>query len=112
MDQLKKLGIQISIDDFGTGYSSLSYLQHLPVDELKIDRSFILAMDEKGSERSLVSTIYAMAQQLKLHVIAEGIETQEQRDKLKKFENLAMQGYLFAKPISHHDWLTTWKKSH
>ena len=111
MEQLKKLGIQISIDDFGTGYSSLSYLQHLPVDELKIDRSFILAMDEKGTDRSLVSSIYAMSQQLQLHVIAEGIETQEQRDQLRQFEKLAMQGFLFAKPLDSKAWLTQWEES-
>ena len=105
MEQLKRHGIRISIDDFGTGYSSLSYLQHLPIDELKIDRSFILAMNEQEKERSLVAPIYAMAQQLQLQVVAEGIETQEQRDQLRHFEQMDMQGYLFAKPIDHQEWL-------
>lgn len=105
MEQLKHHGIRISIDDFGTGYSSLSYLQHLPIDELKIDRSFILAMNEQEKERSLVAPIYAMAQQLQLQVVAEGIETQEQRDQLKHFEQMDMQGYFFGKPIDHQEWL-------
>ncbi|TVQ71845.1 MAG: EAL domain-containing protein [Oceanospirillales bacterium] len=108
MERLKKLGIRISIDDFGTGYSSLSYLQHLPIDELKIDRSFILSMNNEGKERCLVASIYAMAQQLKLQVVAEGIETDDQRNQLRQFGKLDMQGFLFAKPLDHQDWLTNW----
>ncbi|MBE0508710.1 MAG: EAL domain-containing protein [Marinospirillum sp.] len=105
MHSLKTLGVRFSIDDFGTGYSSLSYLQHLPVDEVKIDRSFILTMQSLGAQRSLVPTIYAMAQQMQLQVIAEGIETQEQREQLSQFERLDMQGFLFSKPVDHQDWL-------
>lgn len=88
MHLLKNQGVRFSIDDFGTGYSSLSYLQHLPVDEVKIDRSFILTMQSSGAQRSLVPTIYAMAQQMQLQVIAEGIETQEQREQLSQFDQL------------------------
>ena len=108
MEQLKQLGIRISIDDFGTGYSSLSYLQHLPIDELKIDRSFILGMNNDGKERSLVASIYAMAQQLQLQVVAEGIETHEQREQLREFTQLEMQGFLFARPLDHGNWFSNW----
>lgn len=109
MTELKKLGVRFSIDDFGTGYSSLSYLQHLPVDELKIDRAFILSMERYGSERSLVSSIYAMAQQMQLKVVAEGIETESQYAQLASFEQLELQGFLFAKPQDYQAWFKAWK---
>ncbi|WP_052501702.1 EAL domain-containing protein [Thiomicrospira microaerophila] len=109
MKALKAYGVRFSIDDFGTGYSSLSYLQHLPVDEVKIDRAFILAMDEAGIAHSLVPTIYAMAQQMNLQVVAEGIETEEQRIQLAQFNKMEMQGFLFAKPQDNQAWLESWK---
>ena len=109
MTELKKHGIRFSIDDFGTGYSSLSYLQHLPVDELKIDRAFILGMEHYGLEGSLVSSIYAMAQQMQLEVVAEGIENTAQWQQLADFDQLQLQGYLFAKPQFYPDWLKTWQ---
>ncbi|MDR9499827.1 MAG: EAL domain-containing protein [Hydrogenovibrio sp.] len=109
MNQLKALGIRFSIDDFGTGYSSMSYLQQLPVDELKIDRAFILAMDRYGVQRSLVSSIYVMARQLQLKVVAEGIETHDQYAQLSEFEHMEMQGFLFAKPQNYPDWFLNWQ---
>jgi PAS domain S-box-containing protein/diguanylate cyclase (GGDEF)-like protein len=109
MKILKAFGVRFSIDDFGTGYSSLSYLQHLPVDEVKIDRAFILSMDQLGTEHSLVSTIYAMAQQMDLQVVAEGIETEEQCAQLAKFAKMDMQGFLFAKPQDNQAWLENWQ---
>ena len=109
MTELKKHGIRFSIDDFGTGYSSLSYLQHLPVDELKIDRAFILGMEHYGLEGSLVSSIYAMAQQMHLEVVAEGIENTTQWQQLASFEQLQLQGFLFAKPQFYPDWLKAWQ---
>ncbi|UQB43153.1 EAL domain-containing protein [Thiomicrospira microaerophila] len=111
MTELKRLGVRFSIDDFGTGYSSLSYLQQLPVDELKIDRAFILGMARFGEERSLVPSIYAMAQQMQLRVIAEGIETEEQCSQLSRFSQLEMQGFLFAKPKAYQAWLIEWQKT-
>lgn len=109
MKTLKALGVQFSIDDFGTGYSSLSYLQQLPVDELKIDRSFIVGMDQFGMEKSLVSSIYAMGQQMQLKVVAEGIETPSQQQQLAQFKALQMQGFLFAKPEAAESWINHWK---
>jgi diguanylate cyclase (GGDEF)-like protein/PAS domain S-box-containing protein len=108
MKQLKALGIRFSIDDFGTGYSSLSYLQHLPVDEVKIDRSFIMAMDEYGFERSLVSSIYALGKQMQLKVVAEGVETEQQLANLLELNDLELQGFLFAKPTDSQEWLKGW----
>jgi len=108
MQSLKALGVKFSIDDFGTGYSSLSYLQHLPVDEVKIDRAFVLAMDQYGMERSLVSSIYAMAQQMQLDVVVEGIETEQQLGHLSLLKHVTMQGFLFAKPQDYLTWQKDW----
>ena len=98
-EQLKALGVKLCIDDFGTGYSSLSYLQRFPVDTLKIDRSFVDNMVETPEGAELVKTIVAMAQALKLSVVAEGIETEAQLAQLNALGCLYGQGYLFARPL-------------
>ena len=95
--RLKDLGVSISIDDFGTGYSSLSYLKHLPVDTLKIDRSFIADLNINGEV--IVDTIISMGKNLKHNVIAEGIEKEEQAIYLKKQECHEGQGYYWSKPV-------------
>ena len=97
--EIKELGISISIDDFGTGYSSLSYLKELPIDSLKIDRSFIIDLPENKDSISIVRTIIALAKNLNLNIIAEGVETEEQLDFLKNEGCLHIQGYLFSKPL-------------
>jgi EAL domain-containing protein (putative c-di-GMP-specific phosphodiesterase class I) len=98
--QLVALGVELGIDDFGTGYASLSYLQRFPASILKIDHSFIQGMEtgEKGS--NLVEAILTMAQKLGMRVVAEGVETAEQRDRLKALGCNHAQGYLFAKPLA------------
>jgi len=103
MTQLKETGISFSLDDFGTGYSSLQYLKQLPLDQLKIDQSFVrdVAVDEQ--DRSIVQTIIAMAKGLDLDVIAEGVETVEQKNMLIDFGCENFQGYLFAKPLPIKD---------
>ena len=100
LSQLKARGIQISIDDFGTGYSSLSYLHRLPVDSLKVDRSFVNQIQAGKRNHQIVATIMALSNQLELKVIAEGIETQQQLERLQQLGYKFGQGYLFSKPLS------------
>ncbi len=97
---LKEMGFKLSVDDFGTGYSSLSNLQHLPIDRLKIDRSFISGLPENSSSAGLVSAIIAMARSLELELIAEGVETKEQLIFLTTLNCLQIQGYYFSRPLT------------
>jgi len=96
---VRALGLKIAIDDFGTGYSSLAYLAQLPVQYLKIDRSFIIKMEKDPNAATLVSTIISLAHSLRLKVIAEGVETEEQAKSLRLLRCNEMQGYLFSKPL-------------
>jgi len=97
--QLHAAGVAISIDDFGTGYSSLSYLSRLPLDKLKIDRSFVKDIDSRPSDALLCKTIVAMARNLGLHVTAEGVETPSQLKQLADYGCTHYQGYLFSRPV-------------
>jgi diguanylate cyclase (GGDEF)-like protein len=99
MDVLSKIGIRFSLDDFGTGYSSLQYLKKLPITQLKIDQSFVRDLIEDPSDRAIVRTIITMAHNLEIQVIAEGVETVEQRDYLFNNGCMYYQGYLFSKPV-------------
>jgi EAL domain-containing protein (putative c-di-GMP-specific phosphodiesterase class I) len=96
--QLKALGVRLSIDDFGTGYSSLSRLRRIPVDTLKIDRTFISNMDTDPENREIVRAIIVLAHNLGLKVVAEGTEKEEHIDLLKQFNCEMAQGYLFSRP--------------
>ena len=100
LTQLKEKGIQISIDDFGTGYSSLNYLHRLPINNLKVDRSFVNQMEESKKNHRIVETIATLSQQLELDAIAEGIETLQQLEWLQQIGYKFGQGYLFSKPLS------------
>ena len=99
LEELRKLGVKLSIDDFGTGFSSLSYLRKLPVNELKIDRSFIMNVPEKQNSCAIVSSVIYLARQLGLKTIAEGVETEEQRRFLEEQECHEIQGFYFSKPL-------------
>ncbi len=99
LNDLKEQGVQLSIDDFGTGYSSLSYLSRFPLDELKIDRSFVIDFDKSQNDASLVTAIIAMARSMRLHLVAEGVETREQYHFLRNNGASIIQGYLFSKPV-------------
>ena len=99
METLKLLGIRFSMDDFGTGYSSLSYLKNLPLSQLKIDQSFVRDLIFNQNDDVIIQTIIGMAHNLKLNVIAEGVETEEQLNCLERLGCLNYQGYLFSKPL-------------
>jgi len=99
LGRLKALGVRLYIDDFGTGYSSLSYLHRLPIDGLKIDRSFIMNMGENGENQQLVRTIMLLAHDLNITVIAEGVETAHQLSLIKAMHCEFGQGYLFSRPV-------------
>ncbi|HVJ24806.1 MAG TPA: GGDEF domain-containing protein, partial [Burkholderiales bacterium] len=97
--ELREMGVRMALDDFGTGYSSLSYLSKLPLDTLKIDRSFVHGMTEKAHDRSIIATIISLAQALRLKVVAEGVETEQQAQQLRLLRCDQAQGYLFSPPV-------------
>lgn len=106
---LREMGISVAIDDFGTGFSSLSYLRHLPVDKVKIDRSFINNIAHNSKDAAIVQGIVALAHHLELKVVAEGVETSQQHQQLVALKCDVFQGYLFARPMPFEplcDWLT------
>jgi len=114
LTRLRMKGFQISIDDFGTGHSSLSRLNELPFSELKIDKSFVADMHASLASRAIVKNTIDLAKSLKLSVIAEGVETQEQMDMLESFGCDAIQGYFISRPLppnKFEEWLKAYNKS-
>jgi EAL domain-containing protein (putative c-di-GMP-specific phosphodiesterase class I) len=99
MQALRQIGVSFAMDDFGTGYSSLSYLTQLPLNQLKIDQSFVRHIGSKTTDATIIQTIIGMANNLCMEVIAEGVETQEQRDFLEANGCMLYQGYLFSMPV-------------
>jgi EAL domain-containing protein (putative c-di-GMP-specific phosphodiesterase class I) len=100
MNSIRKLGVGLSLDDFGTGYSSLSRLAHLPIRELKIDRSFMRDVESNPSARAIVTTVVRVGQSLQLTVVAEGVETEGQRKLLADLGCDVIQGFLYAPALS------------
>ncbi len=107
LNALRSMGIRTALDDFGTGYSSLTYLQQLPIHTLKIDQSFVNRMGTEESTRTIIQSIISLAHRLGISVVAEGIETEEQRDLLQQYDCDIIQGYLISHPLSSSP-LTTW----
>ena len=111
MERLRRLGIRFAIDDFGTGYSSLSYLKRLPIDQLKIDRSFIADIGRDSNDEVICQTIVAMSQHLRLQTIAEGVETPEQYNFLARLRCSGYQGYLFLPPATEAEFLAYYDRA-
>jgi len=111
LKELKILGIRLSIDDFGTGDSAIAYLRELPVDVLKIDRSYVTGLAENARDAALVSAMVALAQRLNLRVVAEGVETREQLSALRTMECDAYQGFLVSQPVPADSFASLLKKA-
>ncbi|HHJ80094.1 MAG TPA: GGDEF domain-containing protein, partial [Candidatus Tenderia electrophaga] len=103
MEALRELGVRIAIDDFGTGYSSLAYLKRLPIDQIKIDKSFVLDLTEDSNDAVIVETIISMANHLSLGIIAEGVETEAVLNTLKAKQCNIFQGYYFSKALPRNE---------
>ena len=108
MAYLKARGLRFALDDFGTGYSSLSYLKRMPLDQLKIDQSFVRDMLEDASSETIVRAILGMSTSLAIEVVAEGVETVEQAAFLKAHGCTGFQGYLYGRPQPVEEWPPAW----
>jgi EAL domain-containing protein (putative c-di-GMP-specific phosphodiesterase class I) len=101
LHKIRQMGLGISMDDFGTGYSSLSMLRILPINELKIDKSFVDALLDDRTAQKMIQNVIAIGKNLELHILAEGVETREQEALLKSYGCDRFQGYLYAKPMEY-----------
>ena len=110
LNDLKSLGVGLSIDDFGTGYSSLTYLQKFPIDELKIDRSFINEIQSPLDKAPIVKAVASLGHDLGLHLVAEGVETIHQLARLKALKCQTYQGYFCSPPVDQHEFLALLKR--
>jgi len=111
LDELRPLGVRLAIDDFGTGYSSLSYLKQFRVDRLKIDKSFIRDLKTDSDDAAIVSAVLSMARDLRVQVVAEGVETAEQLAFLSERQCDFVQGYFFSRPLAPNDFMRLWART-
>jgi EAL domain-containing protein (putative c-di-GMP-specific phosphodiesterase class I) len=116
LQSLKDIGVHLALDDFGTGFSSLSHLQRFPIDVLKIDQSFIRNLSADSSDASIVGAVIGMADSLRMRVVAEGVETEQQLNILAEQCCPEAQGYYFSRPLIAEDltallWQSQWQKS-
>ena len=100
LTKIKEMGVRLALDDFGTGYSSLSQIKHLPIDTLKVDRSFIRNLPHDSDDKAIIEAIIAMGKTLSLNIVAEGVETLEQDHFLREKICDEMQGFYFSKPVA------------
>jgi EAL domain-containing protein (putative c-di-GMP-specific phosphodiesterase class I) len=107
LGELRARDIHVELDDFGTGYASLSHLTTMPINGLKIDKSFVSDMDNNQKQRSIVSALISMSKLMQLRVVCEGIETKQQLEAVSQIGNCSIQGYFIAKPMSFDD-MTNW----
>jgi EAL domain-containing protein (putative c-di-GMP-specific phosphodiesterase class I) len=111
LEKLRNLGISLALDDFGTGYSSLSYLKMLPIQQLKIDRSFVEGIGSNGGDEAIIRTIMELARSLAFEVVAEGVETEEQAAFLAELGCQQLQGYLHGRAVAPAEFRTRWSKT-
>jgi EAL domain-containing protein (putative c-di-GMP-specific phosphodiesterase class I) len=108
LQRLRDFGISLALDDFGTGYSSLSYLKELPVQQLKIDQSFVMGIGQNAGDEAIIRTVMELAGSLGLEVIAEGVETYDQSAFLAKLGCQQLQGYLHGRAVSSDEFRAIW----
>jgi EAL domain-containing protein (putative c-di-GMP-specific phosphodiesterase class I) len=108
LQRLRDLGISLALDDFGTGYSSLSYLKMLPVQQLKIDRSFVMGIGRNAGDEAIIRTVMELAKSLDFEVVAEGVETTEQAAFLAQLGCQQLQGFLHGKAVAPAEFLARW----
>jgi EAL domain-containing protein (putative c-di-GMP-specific phosphodiesterase class I) len=108
LDRLRKMGITLSLDDFGTGYSSLSYLKMLPVQQLKIDQSFVFGIGVNQGDEAIIRSVMALAESLGFEVVAEGVETEEQAEFLRALGCHKLQGYLHGRAVAPAEFRARW----
>lgn len=115
LNELKKMGVSVAVDDFGTGYSSVKYLKLLPIDVLKIDKSFIQEVEVSSAQKEIIKALISLAHGINLKVTAEGVEVLEQLKFLERHECDKIQGYIFSKPLTpdkFYDFFTfQWKQT-